>query len=545
MSMVERSPPGASYAPSVSSNVDDLKCLICNEIMDIDGQDCYIIVICNHIFHRACIEQALSTSDKCPYCGEFCQLSDLRKYPQVPLVSTEMATQTDMTRKTRPSARGKPRGALANRPQTRSLAKNLFKEPMHSSVNISPHHTNIALIDMAEGNPNSNQNNAYVSVSQKNPENQVPSTSNIHTTVQIDYERIGLMIESRMTQMLQNLNLRPEPSIPVPPADFATRRASLQSQNRSSHSQPLSPVPHNSRSGSNSNRELENCMSLRPEKVTSIIQNWNVKFSGSSTGLTVEEFLYRIKSLTAEHFQNNFDIICKNIPVLLTEKADKWFWRYHKQVDSIQWDAFCAALRYQFKDMRSNYELQEAVRNRKMKPGESFETFYDSVCSIADKLEHPMSEEELVGILVRNLRLEMRHELLYVPIYSVAHLRKLIQMRENLLVDEYSRRPSQGKTIGNAGNRRTVAEVHCEEEVEDLPPSACVDAVNQSAQSMKCWNCEEIGHSWQDCLKDRIIFCYGCGTKNVFKPQCVRCGHGRLSTVSKNFVRRDSPQDRP
>lgn len=76
-------------------------------------------------------------------------------------------------------------------------------------------------------------------------------------------------------------------------------------------------------------------------------------------------------------------------------------------------------LKHQYKDFKSNYDLKKEIRNRKMKPNETFETFYESVSSLLDKLEIHISETELIEILTRNLRPGIRHELLFVPIFSI------------------------------------------------------------------------------------------------------------------------------
>lgn len=39
-----------------------------------------------------------------------------------------------------------------------------------------------------------------------------------------------------------------------------------------------------------------------------------------------------------------------------------------------------------------------------------------------------------------------------------------------------------------------------------------------------CWNCLDLGHVFHMCLKNILhIFCHGCGTPNVYLPNCRTC----------------------
>ena len=144
-----------------------------------------------------------------------------------------------------------------------------------------------------------------------------------------------------------------------------------------------------------------NFSNLHNDKITSIIQNWGLKFDGTSTGLTVEEFLYRLKTLTNDNFQGDFNIICKNLHMLLTGKARDWFWRYHKQVEVVNWEDFNEAIRLQYKEFKSSFDIREEIRNRKQKSGESFDMYYEALSSIMDRLPSPLSEMELIEIITR------------------------------------------------------------------------------------------------------------------------------------------------
>lgn len=538
MSLVHSPPPEqAGEAPSVSSQTEEIKCSICENPLILDTQECYKLTTCGHVFHKICIEQSLSSAADCPTCKVPCQLSDLRNCANQPIFVTDNASQTGTTKKNRHSFRGKARGVMGTRPQTRSLSRNLFtgNENANNSLDLSPRPAN-QMVEAAD--PFSPAHNSRpVRLPPFSNANQDQGSSGLQhdNSIGIDYERINQMIENSLTRMLQGMNLQ---------SSNAPNRSQPQAVNQGNVPPPRAANQNEYRGNNSHNISFNHSdsSSIRLEKIPSIIRNWNIRFDGTKNGLTVDEFIYRISSMTQQQLNGDFEITCNNLQVLLFDKALHWYWRYHKKVNSIKWEDFCVALKCEFKDMRSTYDIREELRNRKMRPGETFESFYDSICLILDHLETPMVEAELVEILVRNLSPDIRHELLYVPVYSIAHLRKLVQMRENLLTDAFYRKNMVAKPhqASQATGRRHIAEVKVDDESEiEFPNTVHVDAVDQNTATRKCWNCDQPGHFWDDCVRERTIFCYGCGTKNVYKPQCSNCIN-RKHSASKNYQRPNS-----
>lgn len=237
-------------------------------------------------------------------------------------------------------------------------------------------------------------------------------------------------------------------------------------------------------------------------------------------------------------------MILRNLNTLLIGKAEDWYWCYHKQTSSLNWDDFCQAIGAQYRDFKTSYDIREELRNRKQRTNESFDAFFEAVSAIMDRLPCPMTDNELIEILARNLRPEVRQDLLYIKINSISHLRQLVQTREHFLSDEYVRKnlPSRAINTNNVA-RKYIADIQGEdanESTEDLMQN--VDAIHKTMSSSKCWNCDVVGHHWQDCLHDRSIFCYGCGAKNVYKPNCIEC-KTRKSNHSKNPNKMDPQMD--
>lgn len=149
-----------------------------------------------------------------------------------------------------------------------------------------------------------------------------------------------------------------------------------------------------------------------------------------------------------------------------------------------------------------------------------------------------MSETGVVETLTRNLRPEIRQELLYIHIRSVSHLRQLVHKRENFLNDDHVRRNVALRQNNNMAARRQMAGIDHEEADDELLPvlenDNFINALQGSSYVSLCWNCEEKGHHWQDCLQDRQVFCYGCGAKKVYKPNCPKCKTNAYS-IPKNL----------
>lgn len=538
-------PPPSTTASNNSIHI----CDICRQPLT-DGQDCLIINECSHPFHRTCIEVHLATSTECPVCKRVCDLSELRTY--------SLASKPPPAPKAA-NFRGKGRGAMSKHYNTRSVSKNLFQDntnppcPQTETLQTPRRNQDVSLT-FSTTSPNNNNNS-----------NNIPIAGNV------DYNELNKIIENQLNKFFQNLNF-PQPStaptlppaqhIPahianplqhtvnpnrtpknnVCPSNYAFMNAQNFNNNLPENCYPQNPPINRYSPAANTSPNVAgnfNVIDRNADKITSIINNWNLKFDGSSTGLSIEEFLYRVNTLTKETFNNDFSIICRNLNILLTGKAREWYWRYHKTVPVIRWEDFCSEIRSQYKVMKSSFDLKEEMRNRKQKSGESYDSFFDSLQTIADRLSIPMNEAEFIEIIVRNLRPDIRQDLLYVPIRSLSHLRKLVQMRENFLNDEYVRRTLVPRNqVMGFHQRKQVAEV--EEEIDEPGLDPMVNAVHKSESTFKCWNCDNNGHSWQDCLEDRTIFCYGCGTKNVYKPQCPKC-LSRTSTLSKNY-RQMGPQ---
>lgn len=262
---------------------------------------------------------------------------------------------------------------------------------------------------------------------------------------------------------------------------------------------------------------------LSPKDISNIVANWHVRFSGlEKDPLTVDNFVYRVTSLTQQNLNGDFRALCNHIHTLFTNKANDWYWRYHRQVGVVEWENLCVEMRSQFRDLRTDFDILELIRARKQQPKEKFDVFYEAIQKLMDRMDDEMKPMDLVALLRRNLRPEVRKETLHFTITSVAQLRQYVQ-RHELLDEELSLHHATAKTYSS---NRQISELESSS-TEDTELQVCA-----IQKAIMCWNCHEQGHRHDDCMAQRTVFCYGCGEPNVYKPQCPRC-----SSSSKNSSR--------
>lgn len=248
---LERTPPLAlpPSLPSAPVCIEPSSCQICHETMN-EGEDGLIIEECSHSFHRTCIETHLSTSSECPICKRPCQLNELRKLIIAP-------KSVPSSRSFNTKSRG--HGTALKQYNTRSTTRNLFTDQQTNWQNLS--------LGAQGGHMQTPERNTSL-LSQQ----QIVSNP-------IDYGEINRVIESNISRILQNFTIIPTVSHNINHDNLSH----IDNVNR-----PTNPPQGNGNtniSNTFSPNILSNAStsSMPSDKITSIIQSWNLKFDGSST----------------------------------------------------------------------------------------------------------------------------------------------------------------------------------------------------------------------------------------------------------------------
>ncbi|XP_017058293.2 uncharacterized protein LOC108099331 [Drosophila ficusphila] len=460
-------------------------CLICN--VTIASADLHETG-CKHSFHVACIQNWLRTDSNCPTC------------------SKSIGSQSD------PGA-----SSNSHRMTTRSNSRALM-------ANANANQQDSQSIPQQRADQVTSQNSSDV------------DESRIQQLISRAFERfhaqLSMDITNQITEAFQQLN--------GSTMGANNQRVGHQVQgNGSAH--PSNPVgsegtPTSGRSGRSPHSDLS---IDRPDKISNTISNWRIKFSGSPSDITIEDFIYRVNCLTQQSLDGNFIVLCQFANLLFTGSALSFYWRVHKSVVSLNWSILCRHLRERYQDQRSDREIRNIMRRRKQGHNESFDEFVDAMLLIADSLQEPMHDADLTAEVRHNLKQELKLELLHLETPILASLRKECYRHEEFY------RSNRTKTVNRFNPPKRVNAIECEnnDEEHSVDDNSTVDKVCaiKVAEKLTCWNCDAKGHRYHDCRKPRRIFCYGCGTPDTYKPDCAKCASA--SENSKADVRLVSKRD--
>lgn len=396
-----------------------LLCGICNE--EIPESD-LSVTPCRHNFHRSCILAWLNEDDICPVCRRSFDSHSLKSF----------AEQENLDLYESQGARPKE-GQQGPVTRSQTAPNNSFRGA-HNFYRNRGRGSNSNRTPRSNNNNNKNENlnhiNNVVQERFRNYEERF--------TRQMQ-EDVGRLVGESLDQYFQGLKV-------------TETRNLIQVSERMNRSSDIPVNDVNQEQSSLHNPVRREVLSVvTPSIACKIISGWKLSYDGSLTSIPVDEFIYRVNDLTLTTLRGDYRSLCQNVHMLFEGKAKRWFWRYHHSVGDLDWFGICEDLRRNFKDFRTDFEIKESLRNLKQKAGESFENYLDHILTTADSLRHPLSEQELVEIVVRNLQPDIRLELLHLDLRSISDLRKACRRRENLFAEMQMKAPVQRSNVQGLG----------------------------------------------------------------------------------------------
>lgn len=319
---------------------------------------------------------------------------------------------------------------------------------------------------------------------------------------------------------------------------------------------------------------------------------WPLRFSGGPNDLPVEEFIFRAETL-ARLANLTEQALTLGLHQLLSGSAASWYWVYIRNEPNASWLQVKRSLIEAFQSMVSDVAIRRKMMDRLQRPSERFIEFCTAIQELEVRLSNRMADFELLEVLQRNMLSHLQDRLLFVQVHSVRELQQSVRQIEELLqrqaevhqirrstqaVHEMflpSHNPSSTKPRNDslvfternselpqpsernqqcssnsipvssnpfAGPSNISFQNGSSEIVENDDQSHFVSELEDRNQFAICWNCDEMGHTFMDCSAPRLIFCFGCGTKNCVRPQCPKCNMRSLQGNGRRNVRQPGMQ---
>ncbi|GBO99563.1 hypothetical protein EVAR_70159_1 [Eumeta japonica] len=270
------------------------------------------------------------------------------------------------------------------------------------------------------------------------------------------------------------------------------------------------------------------------------IDKWGLEFNGNSSKLAVEDFIFRIERFKHQ-YQVSWDDVMDNFHLFVKGAAEKWYWLFIQTNLVTEWETLKEALLKQYKSTRSSFELMSDLVERKQLPGESIDTFFFAMNEMRSRLNISMPEREMVKLVKKNLREDLKARVYPIAVESVEELRRECVEAEKVFGKKVTR--NLATTVHGDRYHRQVNEIvekpvensmTCQEACEDV---AALETGRFNALKVRnplvCWNCRQTGHVFMDCpSSERFLFCFKCGKPDVIAPNCSNCS-------TKNAVRND------
>lgn len=242
------------------------------------------------------------------------------------------------------------------------------------------------------------------------------------------------------------------------------------------------------------------------------VSRWALKFSGDQSGLQLPDFLNQIEIMATAEGATDEDLHRSAI-YLFDGFAKTWYMAFRNNYPS--WRRLVDGLRVQFLPKDWDYWQLKDIENRYQREDESFGVFLAAMVLKFQGLPYEVAEEQKVAIIRRILLPAYQDRLALVDTNTLFQLNYACDRIEQ---SQYAsiRRPQLPIAPVNPVQPKPQREFRSE-------------PINQkSGANLRCFNCNTLGHHFNDCQLKRKKFCFRCGKPDTISFDCdCNAGNGK------------------
>lgn len=284
------------------------------------------------------------------------------------------------------------------------------------------------------------------------------------------------------------------------------------------------------------------------------LRKWNLTFSGAHGG-EAEAFLIRIEE-GRELFPVSDQGLFRCLPFFLSGTALHWFRTRRSEWQT--WDQFVTAWRRRFGDPDFQYALRDEIFRRTQGEHESVADYLTCMQALFNRLSPSWDLTEQLNYAHRNMlprvqialrrdefrdfaTLELLASRIEVSCKAATNYRAPPAPEKSLFPELAYRSPrkvSRGSPTSATGlsapvvtgsrkdaGRGRVGAVASGPSAAAVPGTSAGSAATpvRPVSTVKCWNCERVGHIARECGERRRTYCFRCGRPNVTVKACPTC----------------------
>lgn len=163
------------------------------------------------------------------------------------------------------------------------------------------------------------------------------------------------------------------------------------------------------------------------------INQWGLTFNGKSDSISIERFLNRAEFLATQN-HITFDRLSIDIVTILSGPAREYYWLILEANYPLKtsWSHLRNGMMHRFKSSLSDYDIKEVMRARKQQYGknEPFQEFLSIILEMSLSLIKPLSELDLIHLLMENMRPGLQLDLAGETFRTVSDLENRCRAKE-------------------------------------------------------------------------------------------------------------------
>ncbi|KAJ8977810.1 hypothetical protein NQ317_000067 [Molorchus minor] len=271
------------------------------------------------------------------------------------------------------------------------------------------------------------------------------------------------------------------------------------------------------------------------------VYKWAIKFNAGSARNSLHSFLQRVEELRIARRCSKQELF-EAASDLFEGYALEWYRAQLRRDRFDSWDSLVTALKKDFLPVEYDDELWKQIEKRTQQMDEPVIIYISIMENLFDCLSEKPTEKQKLRILKTRVLPQYRSHIALQEINSITNLIETCRLLEDSEVSKTAYQPPSRKNVSmlesgltyptpfseasgsGDGNRRSARPENQSGTSGTIPRPLHRTGTRQPAE-VRCWKCKTTGHMQRDCPDNqkRIPTCYGCGRRNVIRPNCPSC----------------------